>query len=226
MQAESLSHGDANPLQRTAKWFSDRCGCLTASRAADALAISAKTGKPLKSRLDLIDTLIAERATGVAQSSGTTWAMQWGIDHEVEAREAYEAATGEMVDLVGFIPHPDIPWFGASPDGLVGSDGLVEIKCPQTVTHLRRIAAGVPAPEYLLQMDVQLICTGRKWCDYVDYDPRLEAKNPELTLFIRRYEPAPEHLAGTLEACRVFLAEVDSQYRKLMNLGERREQNV
>ena len=138
MQAESLSHGDANPLQRTAKWFSDRCGCLTASRAADALAISAKTGKPLKSRQDLIDTLIAERATGVAQSSGTTWAMQWGIDHEAEAREAYEAATGEMVDLVGFIPHPDIPWFGASPDGLVGSDGLVEIKCPQTVTHLRR----------------------------------------------------------------------------------------
>ena len=92
MQAESLSHGDANPLQRTAKWFSDRCGCLTASRAADALAISAKTGKPLKSRQDLIDTLIAERATGVAQSSGTTWAMQWGIDHEAEAREA--KATG------------------------------------------------------------------------------------------------------------------------------------
>lgn len=208
----------SNPLQRTAKWFSDRCGSLTASRAADALAVSAKTGKPLKSRQDLIDVLIAERATGIAQSVGTTWAMQWGIDHEAEACAAYEAATGEMVDLVGFIPHPDIPWLGASPDGLVGSDGLVEIKCPQTVTHLRRVAAGVPAPEYLTQMDVQLICTGRKWCDYVDYDPRLEARAPGLTLFVRRYQPTAEHLAATLEACKAFLGEVETQYKSLMNL--------
>lgn len=204
-----------NPFQRTAEWLQERCGCLTASRAAAAFAVSAKTGKPMKSRQDLIDALVAERATGEAQSTGTTWAMQWGIDHEGEAREAYEAETGRMVDLVGFVHHPSIPWLGASPDGLVGDDGLVEIKCPATTTHLRRIVAGVPAPEYLLQMDVQLICTGRKWCDYVDYDPRLAARHPEAVLFVKRYEPAPERLQATLEACKAFLAEVDKAYASI-----------
>ena len=126
-----------NPLQRTAEWLHDRCGCLTASRAAAVLS-RRKDGKPTAAYEALIETLICERVTGQCEGIGTTAAMQWGVDHEDEAREAYEAVTGDLVDLVGFIRHPEIDFFGASPDGLVGEDGLLEIKCPySSAKHLQ-----------------------------------------------------------------------------------------
>ncbi len=206
----------ASPLQQTSEWFRSRVGCLTASQARDVLARSEKTGKPLAGYQKLIDKLIAERVTGQSIGIGTTAAMQWGIDHEDEAREMYEAETGRFVDLVGFIPHPQIKWFGASPDGLVGVEGLLEIKCPDTTTHLRRIKEGVVPEEYRAQMLVQLLCTGRQWVDFVDYDPRLQGEFEYLQLWTIRFEPSAEELDDAKNKCIEFLNEVETQLNKLL----------
>lgn len=206
-----------NPLQRTAEWFRDRTGCLTASRFADVLARK-RDGTPTKAYFDLIDTIVAERITGDSIGIGDAPALVWGRDHEAEARETYEAETGRFVDLVGFIPHPDIPYLGASPDGLVDDDGLVEIKCPfSTVVHLKRIRAGVVPPEYVPQMLLQCICTGRKWVDFVDYDPRLIGTPYEhLAFWTVRYTPTEEEKAAALEAAKTFLDDVDQAMKDLL----------
>lgn len=206
-----------NPLQQNASWFKDRIGCLTASQAYDVLARSKSTGKPLKGYQDLINKIVAERLTGESIGVGTTAAIQWGIDHEDEARQEYETETGNLVDLVGFIPHPTIPWFGASPDGLIDEDGLLEIKCPNTITHLRRIKEGVVPEEYRAQMLVQLLCTGRKWVDFVDYDPRLKDEYSHLRLWTIRFEPTEEELQETLRKCQEFLEEVEETLEQLVN---------
>lgn len=204
-----------NPLQRTAEWLQDRCGCLTASRFASALARSKRDGKPLKAYFDLIDELVAERVTGQPTPHFRSVAMQWGVDHEGEARERYEIETGETVELVGFIPHESIPYLGASPDGLVGQHGLVEIKCPDTTTHLRRIRAGVVPDEYKPQMILQCLCTGRDWCDFVDYDPRITGPYEHLQYWCIRYTPTEEEKAAALEAATAFLADVEAELEKL-----------
>ena len=203
-----------NPLQRNSEWFKARCGCLTGSRVADALAVSAKTGKPLKARADLIEELVAERLTGQCVEHFQSSAMQWGTACEGAARDAYEAATGSLVDLESFVHHPAIAWLGASPDGLVGDDGLVEIKCPTSVTHVRRLMdpqSGVE--QYRYQMMLQLACTERKWCDFVDYDPRF--RDPAQQIIIVRFEPTPEELAAFLDKCRGFLAEVEAAVEQI-----------
>ena len=198
-----------NPLQRNSEWFAARCGCLTGSRVADALAVSAKTGKPLKARSDLIEELVAERLTGNCVEHFQSSAMQWGTACEEAARDAYEAETGLPVDLVGFMHHPTIEWLGASPDGLVGSDGLVEIKCPTSVTHVRRLMNPMLGVEqYRYQMLLQLACTGRTWCDLVDYDPRF--KDPLQQILIVRFEPKPGELEEFLIRCQDFLDEVET----------------
>ena len=204
-----------NPLQRTPEWFKDRSGCLTASRAA-AVLNRRKDGKPTAAYAELIDTLVCERVTGDVQGIGTTAAMQWGTDHEDEAREAYEEMTGELVGLVGFVPHPEIEYFGASPDGLVGDDGLLEIKCPySSAKHLQRGIAGTVPEEYRPQMLVQLICTGRRWVDFVSYDPRLFGKWERARLFVVRYEPTQEERDAALAECKEFLEKVRDAYDKL-----------
>lgn len=207
---------ESNPLQRTPEWLHQRAGCLTASRAAAVLCRSKRTGEPLQAYYDLQDQIIAERITGDSIGIGTTAAMQWGIDHEDDARTAYEAHTGEVVDLAGFILHPSIPWLGASPDGLVGDDGLVEIKCPNTTTHLRRIAARIVPHEYRPQMLVQMLCTGRKWCDFVDYDPRLGAPWERHRFWTIRYTPTTQELEDAEAKCRAFLAEVEAKMQDML----------
>lgn len=211
---------ESNPLQRTPEWLHQRAGCLTASRAAAVLTRSKRTGEPLQAYYDLIDQLVAERITGDSIGTGTTIAMQWGIDHEDDARAAYEARTGEVVDLAGFILHPSIPWLGASPDGLVGDDGLVEIKCPNTVTHLKRIATGVVPDEYKPQMLVQLLCTGRKWVDFVDYDPRLGAPWERHRFWTIRYTPTAQELEDAEAKCRAFLDEVEAKMQDMLRTLE------
>lgn len=207
---------ESNPLQRTGAWLHQRAGCLTASRAAAVLNRSKRDGKPLQAYYDLKAQLVAERVTGECIGIGTTAAMQWGIDHEADARAAYEAATGVCVDLVGFIPHPKIKWFGASPDGLIDDDGLIEIKCPNTVTHLKRVAEGVVPAEYRPQMLVQLLCTGRKWCDFADFDPRLQGPYARHQLFVVRFEPSAEELEDAEQKCVAFLKEVEDEMQKLL----------
>lgn len=194
-------------LQRTPEWYRDRCGCLTGSRVADALAVSKRDGKPLKARQDLLLEILAERLTGEVQAHFTTAAMQWGIDHEDEAREAYELATGEVVEGTGFVRHPLIDRFGASPDGLVGTDGLVEIKCPGTATHVYRLmnpGAGIEA--YRPQLLAQLACTGRAWVDMVDFDPRIQ--DPALRLRIERFTPGAGEMEAFLAGVQAFLEDV------------------
>lgn len=157
--------------QRSTEWFSARLGCVTASRTSDVMA-KTKSGYSA-SRANYMAQLIVERLTGQVSDSFTSAAMQWGADTEPQARIAYELMTDNDVEEVGFIAHPTIKFFGASPDGLVGSDGLIEIKCPNTATHIDTLLAEKVPNKYITQMHVQMICTERQWCDFVSFDPRM-----------------------------------------------------
>ena len=167
--------------QGTQEWLLARCGKVTASRVADIMA-KTKSGYSA-SRGNYMAELVCERLTGVPTDTFKSAAMEWGTAHEPHARAAYEAVGGVLVEEVGFVPHPSIPDAGASPDGLVGSVGLIEIKCPYTATHIETLLSGKVPDRYNTQMQWQMACTGRTWCDYVSYDPRM----PEnMRLFLAR----------------------------------------
>ncbi len=169
--------------QGSADWHAIRCGKVTASRVADVVA-KTKTGWGT-SRANYAAELIAERLTGEAAEGFTNAAMQWGTEYEPKARLAYEFYTGVDVEQVGFVTHPTIADSGASPDGLVGESGLVEIKCPNTATHIDTLIKQVVPAKYVTQMMWQMACTGRAWCDFVSYDPRM----PEsMRLFVKRVQ--------------------------------------
>jgi len=159
--------------QRSEEWFAERLGCVTASRTADVMA-KTKSGYAA-SRANYMAQLITERLTQTSVKGFTSAAMQHGTDTEPQARMAYELVTGETVVETGFVPHPLIAGFGASPDGLVGSDGLIEIKCPNSATHIETLLDGKVPSQYMIQMQVQMMCLGRDWCDFVSYDPRMPA---------------------------------------------------
>lgn len=199
--------------QRSAEWFSARTGKLTASRMADALAVL-KHGGDSAARRDLKKQIIAERMTDIVAPHYVTPAMQWGIDCEEDARGKYQQLTGRHVAECGFIDHFDIDNFGASPDGLIGPDGLIEIKCPTTATFLDwLVCPGAPEAHHP-QMLAQLACTGRAWVDFVAYDPRI--KDPAKQLIVRRFAPAPGDIANIEDAARRFLAEVDTAFGLIM----------
>jgi putative phage-type endonuclease len=171
----------------------------------DALA-----GPDTAARRNYLIQLVTERLTGQQQESFSSAAMQRGTDLEPVARMAYEATNG-FVDKAGFYKHSSIEWFGASPDGLVGDDGLVEIKCPNSTTHVDYILYGKVPSKYQRQMLAQLACTGRKWCDFVSFDDRL----PEhLQLFVVRFEPKPEEIDKLQEGVIKFLNDVQKEYDK------------
>lgn len=156
--------------QRTEDWYTARVGKITASRIKD-LSAKPKAGKCLN---DVLTKILAERLSGEPTPTVKNKAMDWGIECEPLARQAYELATFCTVVEVGLIDHPTIPMSGASPDGLVGDDGLIEIKCPETATHTNTLLTNEVPAEYLPQIFWQMACTGRKWCDFVSFDPRLE----------------------------------------------------
>ena len=157
--------------QRTDSWFSARLGKVTASRISDVMA-KTKSG-PSASRKNYQMQLLCERLTGRKEEGFTSAAMQRGTDMEPIARSAYEVDKGVMVQECGFVPCPLIEMAGASPDGLVGSDGLVEFKVPNTATHVDFLRTGNIDSGYQLQMMFQMMCAGRKWCDFVSFDDRL-----------------------------------------------------
>lgn len=202
--------------QGTAEWLAERCGHVTASRIADIMA-KTKTG-PSASRKNYLAQLVAERLTGDVEAGFTNAAMQWGTETEPLARAAYEIARDAMVDQVGFIRHPRIEWTGASPDGLVGADGLLEIKCPNTATHIDYLFAGEPPSKYIPQMAWQIACTGRAWCDFASYDPRMPE---DLRLFVVRYTPTAAYIAELEQEVERFLAEVGATLSKLSTIRER-----
>ena len=199
--------------QGTEEWFTIRIGKVTASRVADVIA-KTKTGYSA-TRDNYMAQLICERLTGLKGESFTNAAMQHGTDTEPLARAAYEALQDVLVDEVGFVPHPSIEMAGASPDGLVGDDGLLEIKCPNTATHIETLLSqGVPG-KYNTQMQFQRACTGRQWCDFASFDNRLPA---ELQLFVTRV-PRDEVFIRLIESEIVqFLAELDDKINKLMKV--------
>jgi putative phage-type endonuclease len=196
--------------QGTPEWFQARLGYVTASRVADVVART-KTGWGA-SRANYMAQLIAERLTGVVAESYTNAAMQWGTETEPQARAAYAFYRDADVTEVGFVLHPTIGEAGASPDGLVGDDGLVEIKCPETKTHIDTLLGQEVPGKYVIQMQWQMACTGRKWCDFVSFDPRL----PEaMSLFVKRVERDDEHIAELEREVIAFLNELRDKVARL-----------
>jgi putative phage-type endonuclease len=199
--------------QGTEEWFTIRIGKVTASRVADVIA-KTKTGYSA-SRDNYMAQLVCERLTGQKGESFTNAAMQHGTETEPLARAAYEALQDVLVDEVGFVPHPSIERAGASPDGLVGDDGLLEIKCPNTATHIETLLSQTVPGKYNTQMQFQMACTGRQWCDFVSFDNRLPE---ELQLFVKRV-PRDEVFIRLIEAEIIqFLAELDDKINKLMKV--------
>ena len=201
---------DTEIVQGSNDWFQIRMGKVTASRVADVIA-KTKTGYST-SRDNYMAQLVVERLTFTKQESYTNAAMQWGTDTEPFARAAYEATQGVMVEEVGFVRHPSIEWAGASPDGLVGDDGCIEIKCPNTLTMIETLLSQKVPGKYFTQMQFQLACTGRKWCDYVVFDPRMPAK---AQLFVKRVDRDDTFIAEIEAEIVKFLAEVQSQVNQL-----------
>ena len=201
-------------LQRTPEWFAQRLGHCTASRVNDALA-TIKTGEAA-SRRNYRLQLVAERLTGLQEESFTSPAMIRGTEVEPIARAAYEAKHG-FVDEAGFVLHPTIKWFGASPDGLVGKEGLIEIKCPNTTSHLEYLTSGKVPNQYKNQMMSQMACTGRKWCDFVSFDNRLPQN---LELFVVRFEPSESEINLMLEKIQEFLDEVAAEEQRLRDFKD------
>lgn len=192
------------------EWHEMRLGKVTASRISDVISRT-KTGWGA-SRANYAAELIAERLTGNPTAGFTSAAMQHGLDTEPEARAAYELLTGSTVVEMLFIDHPTIPMTGASPDGLVADDGLLEIKCPNTATHIATLRGKKPEKKYFAQMQWQMACSHRKWCDFVSYDPRLPA---EMRLHIERVDSDPTWILETEKLVIEFLAEIDETVRDL-----------
>lgn len=197
--------------QRTPEWLQMRIGMVTGSRMADVMAVLARKNGEAQCRKDYKAEIVCEILTGRASEHYVSPAMQWGIDNEVFARNAYEIEVAE-VQQVGFAIHPRVSRWGASPDGLVGADGMVQFKCPTTATHLDYIIAGTVAEEYEFQMLAEMACAERQWSDFVSFDPRLPKK---LQLFVRRFERDDKRIAEMEAQVVKFLAEVDDLIEKV-----------
>jgi putative phage-type endonuclease len=195
-------------IQGTPEWLAERAGKVTASMISNVLMKPETAGYR-----DYQAQLVAEILTGKPQGSDfTSAAMQFGTETEPLARSAYEAETGFSVDEVGFCQHSSIERSGASPDGLVGNDGLVEIKCPKVSNHLAYLIADVVPAAYKNQMMWQMAVTGRDWCDFVSFRPDL----PEhLQLFIIRFKRDPARILELETAVIAFLDGVDKMLSQL-----------
>ena len=201
--------------QRSNEWFALRLGKVTASRVADLMA-KTKTGYSA-TRENYMAQLVVERISNSQAEFFTNAAMQWGTDQEPYARAEYEATQGAMVEECGFVSHPTIEMAGASPDGLVGDDGLIEIKCPNTATMIDVLLTGTVASKYNIQMQFQMACTGRQWCDYVVFDPRMPAK---AQMFIKRVARDEAFIAEMEAEVTKFLGEVAEKVAKIQSIIE------
>ena len=199
--------------QKSEEWFAARLGKVTASRLADVIA-KTKSGYST-SRDNYMAQLVCERLTNQKGESFTNSAMQHGVDTEPLARSAYEALNGLLVEEVGFVQHPKIEQSGASPDGLVGLFGMLEIKCPNTATHIDTLLTQSVPTKYITQMQWQMRCCDRQWCDYVSFDNRIRE---DLQLFVKRVEFDASYVAMLEEEVNLFLKELDDKVTKLTNL--------
>ena len=195
--------------QRTDEWFAARIGKVTASRVADVIA-KTKSGYGA-GRANYLADLVVERLTGQKAQGFSNAAMEWGTEQEPNAKAAYSAKTGILVEEVGFIDHPTVAMSGASPDGFA-EEGLIEVKCPNTSTMLEFILDGKPPQKYVTQMQWQMACTGRPWCDFVSFDPRLPER---LQLLVVRVPRDDAYIAMLETEVKKFLAELDDNLNKL-----------
>jgi putative phage-type endonuclease len=192
--------------QRTPEWFAERLGKVTASCIHKVMA-KLRDGKPGADRINYHAQLVTERLTGVPTETYSNAAMLWGTETEPQARAMYSFNEGAEVEETGFVPHPSITMAGASPDGLVGALGLVEIKCPNSATHISTLTGAAIERKYLLQMQFQLACTERQWCDFASFDPRLPI---EMQLHVERVQRDDALIEEIETEVRKFLAEVDA----------------
>lgn len=199
--------------QGSPEWFAQRLGHVTASRMSDVLA-KGKSGEAV-TRAKYRMQIIAERITGLVADSFSSEAMEWGVEQEQYARLRYQAETGRIVDEAEFYTHPFIKWLGASPDGLLNdTGGLLEIKCPKTHTHLGYLLDKKAPAAYINQMQTQMWVTGRAWCDFVSYDPRV----PEhLQLFVVRVDRDDALIDKMGIEVNKFLMEVEESINQLEN---------
>lgn len=199
------------PQSDTEAWNAARLGHVTASRVADVVA-KTKTGWSA-SRTNYAAELVAERLTGAAGERYVNAAMQWGLDTEAQAREAYAFYRNATPSEAAFLVHPSIKWAGASPDGFVGDDGLVEFKCPNTATHIETFLGGSVPEKYRLQMQWQMACAGRAWCDFASFDPRLPEK---MRLTVRRFERDEAEIGRLEREVGQFIGEIEETIAALM----------
>ena len=204
--------------QGTDGWLSERAGKVTASKIADVMA---KTRNGYGAgRANYMAQLVTERLTGLPTQGFVNDAMRWGTETEPQARAAYALETGHSVTETGFVPHPTIKQCGASPDGLVEADGLLEIKCPNSATHIDTLRGAAIDRKYILQMHWQLICTGRQWCDFVSFDPRM----PEaMQMHIQRVELDDALATEITSEVETFLAELNETVADLRARYELKE---
>ena len=199
-------------VQATDEWKMQRLGHVTASCISDVMS-KGKGGESI-TRHKYKMKLVAERITGTIQESFTNAAMEWGIQQEEVAAMAYEVVKDTFVEPTGFVHHPYIKWLGVSPDRLVGNIGLIEIKCPNTNTHLEYLLSQQIPTKYFNQMQAQMWCTDREWCDFVSFDPRLSKKNQ---LLIIRLQRDNSFIAEMEAEITHFLTEVENL---IIQLGE------
>ena len=200
-----------NVEQGAPEWKAARLGHVTASGIANVMA-KGKDKSEAVTRYKYKVQIVAERITGVAAESYANASMEWGVEQEQYAVIAYEAVVATLVDKTGFWLHPEIKWLGVSPDRLVDTDGLVEVKCPNTTTHLGYLFENRIPPEYYKQIQCQLWVTGRQWCDFVSYDPRLPKRNQLLIVRTGRDEKLIAEMRTEVDK---FLTEVESLIIKL-----------
>lgn len=199
--------------QGSREWLLARVGKCTGSRVSDAVWML-KSGGPSANRTNYQAELVTERLTGEPYPQYQTDDMRWGTETEPQARKAYTFETGYEIEQVGFVPHPRTAMAGSSPDGrIVGKNGLVQFKCPKTATHIRTILTGKIDPDYMKQMQFEMACEGRDWCDYVSFDPRCSIP---MRLYIVRVQRDEGMIAELEEGVSKFLQEVDEQVAKLV----------
>ena len=195
--------------QGTNEWHLLRLGKVTASRITDVLS-KGKSGESA-GRKNYRMELVVQRLTGLPGESFTSAAMEHGVLTEPKARFAYEAEKQQFVEQVAFVDHPSIEWFGCSPDGLV-NDGLIEIKCGNSSTAVEYLMDAKPPTKYIPQMQCQMAVTGRQWCDFVSFDPRLP---DDLQLFVVRLERDEDYIKAMEVEVQKFLSEVEEMFTKL-----------
>jgi putative phage-type endonuclease len=198
-------------IQGSEEWHLARLGKVTASCISDVMA-EGRNGKPSVTRANYEARLVAERLSGRPTETFQSAAMNHGVETEGQARACYSMETGNAVEQVGLVDHPVIGMAAASPDGMVGDEGLVEIKCPNTATHIQTILTGKIASDYIKQMQFQMACTGRRWCDFVSFDPRMP---DNLQLHIIRVSRDESMIAEIETAVREFLGDVATTIRLL-----------